>query len=179
MVAGCGVPVRRNWGLKCPPKLQHGEQHEALTASIWPTATHPQSDLQTSHALMQTPFLEVEEVFPEAPPQYLNDLSDVYRRQMRKSQRGGAAGGCTQHCKHTSICRVRVCRYVLGFHSVARLLIDWYFHYGHRVVWRMLICLGVLQVYNDCSGARRKGKLMKLTEPNHNLWVKINWLIII
>lgn len=116
---------------------------------------------------------------PPAPPQYLNDLSDVNRRQMRKSQRGGAAGGCTQHCKHTSIFRVRVCRYVLGFHSVARLLIDWYFHYGHRVVWRMLICLGVLQVYNDCSGARRKAKLMKLTEPNHNLWVKIDWLIII
>lgn len=38
----------------------------------------------------------------------------------------------------------------------------------------MLICLGVLQVYDDCSRARRKAELMKLTEPNHNLWVKIN-----
>lgn len=38
----------------------------------------------------------------------------------------------------------------------------------------MLICLGVLQVCHDCSGARRKAELMKLTEPNHNLWVKIN-----
>lgn len=42
------------------------------------------------------------------------------------------------------------------------------------VAQRMLICLGVLQVCNDCSRARRKAELMKLTELNHNLRVKIN-----
>lgn len=49
---------------------------------------------------------------PTTPPPYPNDPTDVNRRQMRKSQRGGAAGGCTQHCKHTSVFRVRVWRSV-------------------------------------------------------------------
>lgn len=119
--------------------------------------------------------------FPDPTPphtQYPNDPSDVNRGQMRKSQRGGAAGGCTQHCKHTSVSResLEIC---VRVSQRSALLIDWYFHYGCRVVRRMLICLGVLQVYDDCSRARRKAELMKLTEPNHNLWVKINWLIII
>lgn len=89
------------------------------------------------------------------------------------------AWGCCRwvHCKHTSVSEsLEIC---VGVSQRSALLIDWYFHYGCRVVRRMLICLGVLQVYDDCRRARRKAELMKLTEPNHNLWVKINWLIII
>lgn len=173
MVAGCGVPVRRNRGLKWPPKPRTASSE----ARLWLCPSDPQPHVggatcrQVIHK--HRLFLEVEEFTPAAaapPDKYPNDPSDADRRQMRKSQRGGAAGGCAQHCKHTSALSESKC-------ADMRLLIDWYFHYGCRVVWRMLICLGVLQVCDDCSGARRKGELMKVTEPNHNLWVKINWLI--
>lgn len=164
-------------GVEVPPKAAARRAATRGSECVRPAHSYKSTEQPADRSHISTETLPGRG-FPDPPPKYPNDPSDVNRRQMRKSQRGGAAGGCTQHCKHTSVSResLEIC---VRVSQRSALLIDWYFHYGCRVVRRMLICLGVLHVYNDCSRARRKAELMKLTEPNHNLWVKINWLIII
>lgn len=178
MVAGCGVPVRRNRGLKCPPKPRTASSNARLwlcpsgpqprpadrshisTDSFWRWKSSPRSTPTPPPNIQMIHLMSTEDKWenPSVAVLQVDALSTVSTCPFSQSQ------------------SLEIC---VRFHSVARLLIDWYFHYGCRVVWRMLICLGVLQVCDDCSRARRKAELMKLTEPNHNLWVKINWLIII
>lgn len=80
-------------GLQVPPKPRTASSN----ARLWLCPSGPQTCRQVTHK--HTLILEVDES-PPPPPKYPNGPSDVDRRQMRKSQRGGAAGACTQHCKH-------------------------------------------------------------------------------
>lgn len=186
-MAGCGVPVRRDWGLKCPEC--HGTLSSNTQPRLWPSSpllyiTGPADRSQMGPHVPACLALVPPGIKAGFSQSILisrwSVLLHVSRQQGRRRSQGSvSSGGRAQRSKALKYCStdivpaiklnglsaysaVSICmqvwRYVVGFHSVIWVLIDWYFHYGCRVAWRLLICLGVLQVYGDCSRARRKAE---------------------
>lgn len=180
MVAGCGVPVRRDWGFKCPQC--HGTLSSNTQPWLWPSVpqpyiTGPADRWQMGPTSLRSLSLKPPGFtvgFPQSILMFrLSLLLDIGRLQSRGSRyrcfrwtwsvqfhwytAGHKAETGWALSLQFSIC-MHVFRDVVGFHSIIWVLIDWYFHYGCRVAWRLLICSRVLQVYVDCSGARRKAE---------------------
>lgn len=169
-------------GVKVPWVPWHSEQqHTALSVAIQPVAIHHQTCRQVADGPLIPPYhaLKPPGIKAGFPQSNLMTRLSILLHINRLKWKTSSCLGWTwserllnivwlMHSQPShwnrlsaysavSIC-THVWRYVVGFHSKMWVLIDWYFHYGCRVVWRLLICLRVLQVYGDCSRAKRKAE---------------------